>query len=73
MLFLIGLKFLKIQEVAEFENSEESGPSARIKLVFSDNPSQNIWDQFANSSKVGFYGIVDFVQFSSAFAKFLVL
>ena len=42
MSFLIGLKFLKIQEVAEFENSEESGPSARIKLVFSDNPSQNI-------------------------------
>ena len=31
-----------LSKIAEIENSKESGPSAELKFVFSENPSQKV-------------------------------
>ena len=60
-----SIKDFKHSKIAKTETSKVSGPSVEVKIIFSENPSENI--QFGKLSKVGL------VQFFGAFAYFVLL
>ena len=69
-------KTLRVLKVVKIENSKESGPSVKVKFIFSDNPLRNILRPVCKIELRRIFMerlIVNFTQFCSAFAKFLVL